>query len=84
MKAGLNRVAMAALSASLLGLLAARPAAAHCDTLDGPVVKAARVALEKGDVNPALKWVTKNEEDKIRRAFDKALAMRGRTAGRAA
>jgi len=29
---------------------------AHCDTLEGPVVKAAKVALEKGDVTPVLKW----------------------------
>ncbi len=34
------------------GLLVPGPAAAHCDMADGPVVAAARLALEKGDVAP--------------------------------
>ena len=38
---------------------------AHCDTLDGPVVKTARAALEKGDVTPILKWVTNEYETEI-------------------
>ncbi|MHC4687312.1 MAG: DUF6448 family protein [Planctomycetota bacterium] len=37
---------------------------AHCDTMDGPVVKAAKIALEKGDVTPILKWVSKGPEAK--------------------
>ncbi len=28
---------------------------AHCDTMDGPVVKTAQAALEKGNVAPVLK-----------------------------
>jgi hypothetical protein len=35
---------------------------AHCDTADGPVVADARVALEKGDVTPILKWVKPEAE----------------------
>jgi len=35
---------------------------AHCDTLDGPVVGDARLALEKGDVTGLLKWVRKERE----------------------
>ena len=35
-------------------------ASAHCDTLDGPVVTAARNALQSGDVTPVLKWVQKS------------------------
>lgn len=31
-------------------------AAAHCDTLDGPVVMNAKEALKSGDVTPVLKW----------------------------
>ena len=49
---------------------------AHCDTLDGPVVEAARLALEKGDVTPVLKWVSKEHEQEIRDAFSQALAVR--------
>ena len=57
-------------------LLAARPAAAHCDTADGPVVAAAKVALEKGDITPVLKWVKPETESEIRAAFARALAVR--------
>jgi len=42
-----------------LWLLLPRPVAAHCDTLDGPVVTTAKAALEKKDVTPVLKWVKK-------------------------
>ncbi|MBW2566329.1 MAG: hypothetical protein JRE24_05500, partial [Deltaproteobacteria bacterium] len=49
---------------------------AHCDTLDGPVVQTARIALEKGDVTPLLKWVQADDEKEIRVAFQKTLAVR--------
>jgi len=49
---------------------------AHCDTLDGPVVKVARVALDKGDVTPVLKWVQKQDEEEIKKAFQKTLGVR--------
>ena len=51
-------------------------AVAHCDTLDGPVVSAARVALEKGDITPVLKWVRSDDEKEIRDVFGKASAAR--------
>ena len=35
-------------------------ALAHCDTLAGPVVGAARKALDSGNVNLILVWVQKN------------------------
>lgn len=49
---------------------------AHCDTLDGPVVQTARIALEKGDMTPLLKWVQAEDEMEIRAAFQKTLAVR--------
>ena len=49
---------------------------AHCDTMDGPVVNTARMALEKGDVTPVLKWVRKNDEDEIKGQFQKTLTAR--------
>ncbi|MFA5700362.1 MAG: DUF6448 family protein [Desulfuromonas sp.] len=52
------------------------PAYAHCDGMDGPVVKAAQEALAKGDVNLVLIWVLKNDEAEIRRAFDQTMAVR--------
>jgi hypothetical protein len=59
-----------------IALLAVAPAGAHCDTLDGPVVLAAKAALDKGDVTPVLKWVREDGESEIREAFAKALAVR--------
>lgn len=56
---------------------------AHCDTLGGPLVKDAKVALEKGDVRPVLKWVKKDAEPEIRTAFQAALTemAKGKEAG---
>jgi len=53
---------------------------AHCDTLDGPVISDAKVALEKGDVTPVLKWVNRKYEAEIRSAFNKTLAVRAKGA----
>jgi hypothetical protein len=52
------------------------PAWAHCDTLDGPVVSAARKALDTGNINPALVWVKPDGEKEIRDVFVKALTVR--------
>jgi hypothetical protein len=57
-------------------LIFPRLAAAHCDTLDGPVVADARTALDKGDVTPVLKWVQADDEAEIRQAYEKTLAVR--------
>jgi hypothetical protein len=57
-------------------LIFPRLAAAHCDTLDGPVVAEARDALGEGDVTPVLKWVQAGDEAEIRQAFEKTLAVR--------
>jgi hypothetical protein len=52
------------------------PAAAHCDTLDGPVVAAARKALDTGNVNLVLVWVREKDDAEIRRHFDRTRAVR--------
>lgn len=51
--------------------------AAHCDTLDGPVVQDARKALAVRDVTPVLKWVQKKDEKAVKNAFKSALAAQG-------
>lgn len=48
----------------------------HCDTLDGPVVKAARKALETGNVNLILPYAHEKAEHEIKEVFDKTLAVR--------
>jgi hypothetical protein len=64
--------------AGALGLLAVTPvrALAHCDGLDGPVVKAAERALETRNPAFALIWVQEKDEREIQTAFDQALAVR--------
>ena len=49
---------------------------AHCDTMTGPVVRAARVALERNDVAPLLVWVQESQEAEVRQAFEKTMAVR--------
>lgn len=57
-------------------VLAPSRALAHCDGLDGPVVSAARQALERKDVKTVLIWVKKKDETEIRKAFERTLAVR--------
>jgi hypothetical protein len=49
---------------------------AHCDGLDGPVVKAAQKALETRNPALVLIWVQTKDEPEIRAAFNQALAVR--------
>lgn len=56
--------------------LAGSRAYAHCDTLDGPVVKAAQAALTQHNVNLVLIWVKSDYEATIREAFAKTEAVR--------
>jgi hypothetical protein len=57
-------------------LITAALAYGHCDSLDGPVVQAARRALADGDVNLVLSWVQGRDEPAIRQAFAQTLAVR--------
>jgi hypothetical protein len=66
--------AIAGISLALLG--GPGTALAHCDTLDGPVVAAARKALDTGNVNPVLIWVQERDEAEIRGHFQKTMAVR--------
>lgn len=60
------------------GLTFVAPArvSAHCDGLDGPVVKAAQQALDTRNPALALIWVQAKDEPEIRTAFEQTLAMR--------
>lgn len=80
MRVRLNLIGMAVLTTICIciWLLVPGIAGAHCDTLAGPVVKAAKMALEKGDVTPVLKWVKKEHEAEIREALKKTLAVRSK------
>lgn len=70
------RLLLLCLGAALAVTFATGEARAHCDALDGPVVRDARLALERGDPTPVLKWVDPEAEAGIREAFRAALAVR--------
>jgi hypothetical protein len=61
-----------------LAFLALTPvyAAAHCDGLDGPVVRAAERALETRNPALVLIWVQPKDESEIQTAFARTLAVR--------
>lgn len=70
-------MALVAVAASVVTLLAYRGTArAHCDTLDGPVVRAARLALESGNLNYVLPWVPEVNEPQLRAVFEQARRVR--------
>jgi len=71
-----SRFAVGAAAAALLSLSGAPAAFAHCDTLDGPVVAAARQALDENNSNLVLIWVSKENEKEIKTAFDNAASVR--------
>ncbi len=75
-KAAFLVTALIALCVTVALLTTGKDVFAHCDTLDGPVVGDARLALEKGDVTGLLKWVMKEHEQEIRDAFARSLVVR--------
>jgi hypothetical protein len=48
----------------------------HCDSMDGPVVTAARQALDKENVNLILPYVKENASADVKSTFEKALRAR--------
>jgi hypothetical protein len=52
------------------------PASAHCDSVNGPVVTAARAALEQGDVKLVLPYVKPEAEAELTAAFQHTLEVR--------
>jgi len=69
--------AAAGLIVAGLCLWAGTPEArAHCDTMEGPVVKDAQTALASRDLAPVLKWVKPEAETTLREAFRLTLAVR--------
>lgn len=49
----------------------------HCDSLDGPVVTAARQALDADNVDLVLPFVPEDGEDEVRAMFDRVQPARG-------
>ena len=69
---------LATFGVALIALLlfGADHAFAHCDGLDGPVVKAAQKALQANNVNLVLIWVQKENEAELKAVFQQTVDVR--------
>ena len=76
MKYKLNIKIFSAVAVLFSSLLFAENVFAHCDTMAGPVVKAAQEALRTQNVNLVLIWVRKSDEAEVKAKFAQALAVR--------
>ena len=54
--------------------------APHCDTMDGPVVKAAELAIETENINYILPFVALEYDEELRKAFRRTLSVREESA----
>jgi hypothetical protein len=75
-----SKILLGAITAICLSLVGATNSQAHCDSIDGPVAKAAYKALESGNVIPVLAYAPATAEDEIRAAFEKSRKVRGLSA----
>ena len=71
----ISRTTVVAVGLGFVTLMPA-PALAHCDALDGPVVKAAQRALESRNPAHVLIWVQEKDEPEIQKTFEQTLAVR--------
>lgn len=69
------KILTAAIVAAVM-MFGAQTAQAHCDSIDGPVAKAAQKALETGNLNPVLAYAPAAAEAEIRAAFEKSRKVR--------
>ena len=76
MKSVIRKSLFALTVVSALNLSLINSAAAHCDSMDGPVIMEAKSALSKGDVTPLLKWVPAADEGRIKAEFDQVIPVR--------
>ena len=67
---------MLAIALGAVLAIASVPASAHCDTMNGPVVKAAQKALTTKNVNYILIWVEQKDENEVKAAFSQVLKVR--------
>ena len=71
-------IGLAIEKASMVSILlfASIDAGAHCDGMNGPVVKSALKALQTGNVNHVLIWVQEKDELEVKTAFQKTVTVR--------
>ena len=64
-----SRILMVPLIILSLLILSTDVTLAHCDTMDGPVIKDAKIAIEKNNINYVLKWIQPQDENELKNAF---------------
>ena len=64
--------------AAALAIVVLHPqrASAHCDTMDGPTAQDGIKALDTGNLNYVLKWITAEGEAELSSVFERSLATR--------
>lgn len=72
----ISAIALAAVAVLAVALSLPGNAQAHCDSYQGPVVGAARQALEAQDVKLILPYVKPDDETELTAAFNQALQVR--------
>jgi len=70
------RIGLVPLLILSLLILSTNVAFAHCDTMDGPLIKDARLAIAQNNVNYVLKWVSSENETEIKDAFKLMMKVR--------
>ena len=70
------RMVLAPMFIILLLIASTNVSFAHCDTMDGPLIKDAKIAISKNNVNYVLKWVQPENETEIKEAFSLAMKVR--------
>jgi len=66
-----------AVASLVVASLAFAPRAhAHCDTVDGPLVREAQAALDSGDLTPVLKWISPADQGEVQAAFSRVREVR--------
>ncbi|HOI16198.1 MAG TPA: DUF6448 family protein [Geobacteraceae bacterium] len=73
LKNGMFTIGIAIIAFMLSG---SATALAHCDTMDGPIIKSAQEALETGKSELVLMWIQKKDEPELMQAFQKAREVR--------
>jgi len=71
-----SRSGRLAILTALLMIISTGVSIAHCDTMDGPVIKDAKLALDGNNINYALKWIQEADEPELREAFALTLKVR--------
>lgn len=61
---------------AVLSVIASKPALAHCDSYDGPVIADARKALEANNPELVFKWISKEQENDVITLFNKTMALK--------